>query len=388
MLRLVPRRVHSISVAACVVLLACGAASREKTAPQPAKATERSDLAGDDKTPPKGSEPASTFAPKLADLDWSAATPRQVLTVNTKGGSVSLVDIRTMSTSKTVDVGPEPYAAVVTPDATMVAVGVEGEGKIAFLSLPDFEPVGEVKVGQMHHDHLVLTPDGKHILDANYHSDAVIGIDVQTRKEAFRIEGASAPHVVKYGPSGKHIYATCKKITGIAVMDPAARELVKFHPTNVNPRSLTFSPDETQIYFASYWVDGFFEMEVGSGKVTRLLAIEPPADDREPREVTYHGVEAVGERFALAANEGRNLVDAVDVLSGKLVGRLEGVSQPCCVETIPGSAGEVARVLVSNIGDGTLELVAVSPDGELASMGSAKVGEAPKRVAFVPVVEG
>jgi hypothetical protein len=45
-------------------------------------------------------------------------------------------------------------------------------------------------------------------------------------------------------------------------------------------------------------------------------------------------------------------------------------------------------VLVSNIGDGTLELVDVSADGRLASIAAAKVGDAPKRVAFVTVAEG
>jgi 6-phosphogluconolactonase (cycloisomerase 2 family) len=328
------------------------------------------------------------FEPKLADLDWAAEEPTHVVVVNSKGGSVSLVALRTMSTTKSVEVGSAPYAAVVTPDASTVAVGVEGEGKLVFLSLPDLEPEGEAKIAAMHHDHLVLSPDGTHILDANYNSDSVIGIDIATRKEAFRIEGASAPHVVKYGPSGQNIYVTCKKVTGIAIIDPVARELLTFHALNVNPRSLTFSPDETHIYFASYWVDGLFEMETKSGKVTRLLALEPPVGDREPKEVTYHGVEIVGPRIVLGANEGRSYVDAVDVQSGKLLDRLSEVSQPCCIETIPGGEADSVRVLVSNIGDGTVELVAVSPDGQLASVAEAKVGDAPKRVAFVPVAAG
>lgn len=299
-----------------------------------------------------------------------------------------MVDIRSMRTSKTVDVNPDPYAAVVSIDGGTAVVGVEGEGKLVFLSVPDLVPEAEVVIGDMHHDHLVLTPDGKHVLDANYHSDSVIGIEIETRKEAFRVKGASAPHVVKYGPSGKNVYVTCKKITGIAIVDPMARELLAFHQLNVNPRSLTFSPDEAYIYFGSFWVDGLFEMEAKSGNVVRLLALEPPAEDRDPKEVTYHGVEAVGSTIVLAANEGRGYVDAVDVRSGELLDRLFEVSQPCCIERIPGVEGDGARVLVSNIGDGTIELVAVSPEGRLASMAKAEVGEAPKRVAFVPAAQG
>ena len=99
--------------------------------------------------------------------------------------------------------------------------------------------------------------------------------------------------------------------------------------------------------------------------------------------MTYHGVEAVYANIVLAANEGRSYVDAVDVKTGKLLDRLTDVSKPCCVEPIPGHDKPV-RVLVSNIGDGTLQLVEVSEEGKLKSLGKATVGKAPKRVAFLP----
>ncbi len=147
---------------------------------------------------------------------------------------------------------------------------------------------------------------------------------------------------------------------------------------------MTFSPDESKIYFGSFWVDGFFEMDAESGKVTRLLSIDPPADNSGNQEVTYHGVEAIGNNIVLATNEGRSYVDAVDTVSGKLLDRLTSVNKPCCVERIPGGAGQPVRVLVSNIGNGTLQLVEVNGEGKMTDLGLANVGEAPKRVAFIP----
>jgi len=67
--------------------------------------------------------------------------------------------------------------------------------------------------------------------------------------------------------------------------------------------------------------------------------------------VTYHGVEAVGGDIILAANEGRSYVDAFDMKTGKHLARLTDVSQPCCIERIPGLEGFPTRVL-SNLGDG------------------------------------
>ncbi len=312
------------------------------------------------------------------------SAPREVFVVNTQDGSVSRVDLTAMKEVGRFAVGPRPYGIAVTADGKTVAVGVEDEETVKFFDARDFALRGEARIGPMYNDHIILAADGKHVLVANFQSDDVVGVAVDTMKEAFRIEGASAPHVVKYGPRKKLAYVTCKKVTGIAIVDPAERSLVKFHQLNVNPRSLTFSPDESRLYFGSFWVDGFFEMDPATGKVTRLIALPPPPGNAAPQEVTYHGVEAVGGTVILAANEGRSYVDAVDVTGAHLLDRLTtDVVKPCCVERIPPRDGEPVRALVSNIGDGTLQVVELR-DGRLRSVGKVKVGAAPKRVAWIP----
>jgi len=311
-------------------------------------------------------------------------TPKQVFVVNNGDASVSLVDLDDMKEVKRWKVGPRPYGIVVSQDGKTVAVGVEDEEKVKFYSLPDFKPKGEVKIGKMFNDHMVLTKDGKHILLANFYSDDVVGIDMATMKEDFRIKDCSAPHVVRYGPLNKHIFVTCKKITGVAIIDPDSRKRVQFHQLTVNPRSLTFSPDEAKVYFGSFWVNGFFEADLKTGKVTRLFSAEPPKDNAQNQEVTYHGVQAVHGNIILAANEGRSYVDAFDMASAKHLSRFSDVSKPCCIEPIPGTESK-AHVLFSNIGDGTLQRVEVTSDGKMRSLGKAQVGKAPKRVAFLPV---
>ena len=324
----------------------------------------------------------------VALLAEGEQTPSRVFVVNTQDASVSLVDLKAMKEIRRFTVGQGPYGIAVSPDGRTVAVGVEDEEKVKFFDAADFRLKGEVPIGKMHHDHMVLTQDSKHVLVANFYSDDVVAIDIVKMKEAYRIEGTSAPHVVKYGPLKKYAYVTCKKITGIAIIDPAATRLVKFHQINVNPRSLTLSPDESKLYFGSFWVDGFFEMETQSGKVTRLFALEPPSGNRAPQEVTYHGVEVIGANLALAANEGRSYLDAVDLRTGRLLDRLMDVSKPCCIEQIPGTEGGPVRVLVSNISDGTVQVVEVSSSGKLKSLGKIQVGKAPKRVAFLPASTG
>lgn len=272
--------------------------------------------------------------PVFADVN-AATAPKQVLVVNTQNASVSLVDLTTMKELSRHKVGPRPYGIAVSRDGRTAAVGVEDEECVKFFSLPEFTLKGKTPIGKMHNDHIVLTQDGRSVMVANFYSDDVVMIDLETMKEAGRIDGCSAPHVVKYGPLKQRAYVTCKKVTGVAIIDPSTRKLLKFHQLNVNPRSLTFSADETKVYFGSFWVNGFFEMDAETGKVTQLLSFDPPDDNTANQEVTYHGVEAVGRNIVLAANEGRSFVDAVDVSTGKLLDRLTTVNKPCCVERIP-----------------------------------------------------
>jgi len=324
------------------------------------------------------------FAAVTCADEEPARALRQVFVVNTGDGTVSLVDLAGMKEAKRYEVGSRPYGIAITRDGKTLAVGVEDEERVKFYSLPEFRLRGHKRIGKMHNDHIILAQDGRHVLVANFYSDDVVGIDTVTLTEAFRIEGCSAPHVVKYGPLKKHAYVTCKKITGIAIIDPEHRKLVKFHQINVNPRSLTFSPDESKVYFGSFWVNGFFEMETESGKVTRLFSYEPPKENAANQEVTYHGVEALTDTVVVAANEGRSYIDAVDVKTGKHLSRLTDVSKPCCVDKIPGQSGASVKFLISNIGDGTLQLAELSAEGTLKSLGKVQVGKAPKRVAYLP----
>jgi hypothetical protein len=310
-------------------------------------------------------------------------TPREVLVVNTQDASVSRVDLASMKEVSRRAVGARPYGIAVFLDGQTVAVGVEDEECVKFFSPPDFSPRGQPPIGRMFNDHIVLSQDGRSILVANFYSDDVVLVDAATMIETGRITGCTAPHVVKYGPLRQRAYVTCKKVTGIALIDPTEQKLIKFHQLNVNPQSLTFSPDESKLNFGSFWVNGFFELDIETGRMTRLFSFDPPDDHAGNQELTYHGVEAIGNNIVLAANEGRSYLDAVDVATGKLLDRLTTVNRPCCVERIPGTSDPV-RVLISNIGDNSLQRVEVAADGKLTVVGRAEVGAAPKRVAFLP----
>lgn len=311
---------------------------------------------------------------------YAQATLPKVYVANTGDASISLVDLETKKELSRIKVGNKPYGIALSRDEKLLAVGVEGEESVKIYSTSTHELVGSVKVGPMSNDHIGLTPDGKNFAVANYHSNSLVLIDVVKHKISERVDGFSAPHVIKFAPVSKKAFLTLKKELGIGVFDFSTEEK-KILPLKVNPRSLTFSPDESKLYFASFWVDGIFEFDIASGKVARFIPIQPPKGNTAPMEVTYHGVEAIDSGVLVTVNEGRSILDSINPLTGKLLDRSNKVSNPCCAESISADKNSTT-VLVSNLGDDTVQIFSVNESGKFSDQGKIKVGADPKRVAI------
>src|ERR1700687_2932601 len=79
-----------------------------------------------------------TFTQNAAE-GQAAATPKQVLVVNTGDASGSLGDLAGMEEVTRGKFGPRPYGIAVSRDGKTVAVGIEDEEKVKFFSLPEFK---------------------------------------------------------------------------------------------------------------------------------------------------------------------------------------------------------------------------------------------------------
>jgi YVTN family beta-propeller protein len=311
---------------------------------------------------------------------YAQATLPKVYVVNTGEASISLVDLEAKKELSRIKVGNKPYGIALSRDEKLLAVGVEAEETVKIYSTSTQELVSSVKIGSMANDHIALTPDGKNFAVANYHSNSLVLIDAIKHKISGRIEGFSAPHVIKFGPVSKKAYLTLKKEIGIGAFDFSTDEK-KVLQLKVNPRSLTFSTDEAKLYFASFWVDGIFEFDIAQGKVSRFIPIQPPKSNSTPMEVTYHGVENIYSEVLVTTNEGRSILDSINPKTGKLLDRSNKVSNPCCAEAIFADKNSNS-VLISNLGDDTLQIFSVNKSGKLSEQGKIKVGADPKRVAI------
>lgn len=305
--------------------------------------------------------------------------------VNTLDGSVSVVNPHDMQETRRFAVGKRPYGIVVSAETGTIVVGVEGENKLKFFNSTSFELMGAVSVDGMAQCGIVLTPDEKHVLIAHPPSGDLIGIAVETRKEAFRIREVGAAGFVRCGPSKASVYATTRPSPGIAVVDPVAQKLLRRIPLNVCPTALACVPDESRVYLTSPWVEGILDLDTGRAKIARLIPLLPPPEKASPVEVAYSSLTVLDGGLVVAASEERSLVDIVDVATGKPRDRVTAVIRPAWVERVvspvsPPTPGRSA--LLISTGDHTVQRVEIGADGKLILGAKAKVGAGPRCIAF------
>ncbi len=311
-----------------------------------------------------------------------AATPSKIFVVNRMDSSVSLVDLGTMKELRRIHVGPLPYYAQLSGDESVLVVTVEGDEKVKFYDTKNFDLKGEVKIGKMYAEHMVTTPDGNHVVVANRYGNSVVGINVKTMKEEFRIP-VSSPHNLRIGHSGKYLYVNTKIDPGVAVIDLEKRVVRSFYQEKFVPRGLAVSPDEKTIYLGANWVNGMFEVDAATGKLNRFDQFPLPPGATKVQESTYHGFETVNDDIILGTNEGLSALDVIDVHTGALLNRSTDVSNPGAILMVPGMKN---RFVVTNMGSNTVQMMELKNGKDFQVISSGKigqiVGDLPKRFVY------
>lgn len=314
--------------------------------------------------------------------DPPISVPTKIFIVNRIDSTVSLVDLTTKKELRTLHVGPLPYYAQLSKDEKTLIVSVEGDEAVKFYDVATFAKKGEVHIGKMYAEHMALTPDGNHVVIANRYGDAVVGINISTMKEEFRVP-VSSPHNIRLGASGKYLYVTSKINPGFNVIDLQTHTLKHFFPVKFVPRGLAVSDDEKVIYAGANWVNGMFEIDANTGNLIRYDPLPLPTGKTKVEENTYHGFEVVNDDIVLGTNEGLSALDVINSKTGALANRTTAVANPGAILMVPGMKN---RFVVTNRGDNTIEVMEVQNNHDLKVISTMKVGrgvgDLPKRFVF------
>jgi DNA-binding beta-propeller fold protein YncE len=313
----------------------------------------------------------------------SAPAHDRIYVVNLEDSSFSVIGYPAMNEITRKHVGPRPYYVAVNGANTIVACTVEGDSCIKFYDAKTFTERGRLHIGRMYSDHMMTLPDGKRLILSDRYGNAVVLIDMETMSVLARIGGVQQPHNIRIGASGRYAYVTTKVDAGITVIDLEKLEVRNAFRMKFIPRGLAASLDETRIYCGGNWINSLFEYDAVSGKLLKVMSIDPPAGAPIVQESTYHGLEFFNDSLLLATNEGNSTLDLINVRTGRLVDRTVKVAGPGAIGLVPGEPG---KFLFTNMGDNTIVLAEVARNQNIRLLSSGRtgerIGELPKRFTF------
>jgi len=124
-------------------------------------------------------------------LDFSGS---KAYVTNSGSNSVSVVDIASLTTVKTIPVGEYPLMIDIDPEGTRAYVTNFGSRTVSVIDLSTDEEIKKINVGINPYD-VAVSPDGEHVFVANYSSPDVSVIDADPTSGGF-------DHVTSNIPTG------------------------------------------------------------------------------------------------------------------------------------------------------------------------------------------
>jgi YVTN family beta-propeller protein len=207
---------------------------------------------------------------------------RQVIySLDVDGGTVSVLDPKTLKPIKSAPAGTRPYDVAVTRNGTQLFVSDWAERAIRVLEPSELRKVATIGVGE-HPNQIAVHPLDDRIFVACASSNCVSVIDtrrgvvIETIHTALfpRAPEGSSPDALAVAPDGQTLFVANADNNCVAVIDIAApgRSQVKgFIPTGWYPTAVAVSPDGKNLLIG-----------VGKGNQTRANPIERAKVEAKP----------------------------------------------------------------------------------------------------------
>jgi YVTN family beta-propeller protein len=230
---------------------------------------------------------------------------------NEDAAEMSVLDLASAAVKARVKVGEEPEGVTVRPGGKEVYVSCEGANEVIAVDTTTFKVLAHIKTAARPRA-VVFTKDGAVAFSTNENGGAVTVIDAVTRRPATTIQiapagpvrgaaagrpvgakpapsraqpsgrpvgapGAAAvpprPMGAVISPDGKYVYVSLGRNGSVAVIDVAARKLVRLIPdVGARPWGIGINAQGTKLYTANGPSGDMSIVDIASGKVDKKVA--------------------------------------------------------------------------------------------------------------------
>jgi YVTN family beta-propeller protein len=298
---------------------------------------------------------------------------------NSRGDSISVVDLSTFKLVDNIKVGEHPHGLAIAKDGATLFATTELDHTLKVVDLRTGKITGQLKV-QGKPNQCAVTPDGKYVIVPIRDGDAVDIVNLATLKIE-KVLPIKEPHNGVSTASNRFIYVSSMGGHEVDIIDLGKLDYSQHIHVGGRPRPFVVSSDQKTMYVALANLHGFVKIDIRHDAV--IHRIEIPIKNTGPaRPHPFETPDTRTHGLALTPNEKElwftslqdSCVYIYDLEQQTVVGNVVTGDGPNWIIFSPN--GKLAAV--SNTDSNDVSIIDVAKRVELAR---TKVGAAPKRLA-------
>ncbi|MEU4491966.1 YncE family protein [Streptomyces sp. NPDC023998] len=298
-----------------------------------------------------------------------------------------------------------------TPDGSAMVVSRPSFADVVSIDLATGRMNWRFPVSGYRSDHMAVSPDGTRVAVSASTSNTVHVLDIRTGKQLGSFKTGDKPHENVFTDGGKYLWNMSIGEVNTALDDPAmdwtkgdrritvvdATTFKQVKVIDMRPRldafgrkdlsdavrPVTFTPEQSTLYFQVSFFNGFLEYDVASDRITRVKTLPKNPATSEDRttwvnDSRHHGLSmnAAGDKLCVAGtmDDYATIVDRSSLQEGPLV----TASKPYWATV----SGDGASCVISESGADRVTAIDFATGKKVASVA---VGDHPQRVRIAHV---
>jgi YVTN family beta-propeller protein len=190
----------------------------------------------------------------------------------TANGTVSVIDISTMSVLATITVGKLPQGATVSPDGNRVYVCNTDDGTVSVIDTATNTVIATITVGTAPLM-AAASPDGSKVYVANSGTNtvSVIGTATNTVLATISLGTSSGPLAIAVTPDGTQVYTANNGTADVSVIDATTNTVKATVSIGLHPEAVATTPDSKYAYVSATGAGEIYVIDTSTNTVSTTI---------------------------------------------------------------------------------------------------------------------
>jgi YVTN family beta-propeller protein len=336
------------------------------------------------KTIPVGKSPTGIAA---------SPTRNEVYVVDSESNDLKIIDAEQNLVTATIALGRAPFFVDISADGHRAYVANSGSNDVSIVDLGARKVIATVSAGKSP-GLAKVSPDGKTIVVSNRGDDSASIIDAQKLTVRATVPICSQPTDIAIVPESNKAFIACatraapavakkgkKQIPAsvddgpgqVAVVDLASDKLLTLLDVGKTPVHLALKPDGGELFVSNFGSDNVSTIETGANEV----ASAQPMGGNPVR-----GIVSADNSLLYVSNFGSGSVSVYSIQNGKFLKAISVGSQPDAIALQPAINGKQYFLLVADSKSNDVAVIFANPDKPAWSLFTMiPVGIEPRQIA-------